>query len=228
MGTSEPTPDTTLLPLLTRALGGGDQSPAGGAEAPGRGVEATDERILDAALDLVGAYGARRTSIDDIAARAGVARATVFRRFRNKQGVLDALCARELQRFLTSVRATIAAAPDPAASVVESFVAVVRYAAAHPLLERIARVEPQVLIETLRTGDPSPLDLGRTFVAGRLRAGQARGRIPKRDADELADVLVRLALSYILIPGGRVDLGDERAVRAFARSAIAPIVTNRR
>lgn len=210
--------DPTLLPLLTRALSS--------EAAPGE-QEAMDERILDATLDLVAAYGARRTSMDDIAQRAGVGRATVFRRFRSKEAVIERLFVRELQRFLASVNQTILAAPDPTASVVDTFVAVVRFAAAHPLVDRLSRVEPQVLIQALRTGDPSPLELGRSFVADHIRAGQRKGTVPARDADELADILVRLALTYILIPSEVVDLEDEERTRAFAQSAIAPILTDR-
>jgi AcrR family transcriptional regulator len=213
-------PDPTLLPLLTRALTSDTSTVA---------VDSvTDERILDAALDLVAAYGARRTSMDEIAERAGVARATVFRRFGGKRQVIDRLFSRELERFLDSVRDTIRAAPDVETSVVDTFAAVVRYGASHPLIDRLVRIEPQVLVETLRTGDPSPLELGRAFVADRLRAGQRRGAIPARDADQLADILVRLAVSYLLIPSGAFEIGDERSLRAFARGAIAPIVTSQR
>jgi AcrR family transcriptional regulator len=213
-----PAADPTLLPALSRALA------SEGEQGEHAGI---DERILDAARDLIAAYGPRRTSIDDIAARAGVARATVFRRFRSKDAVIDRLVTREAQRFLLATREAILAAPDPESSVVEAFVAVVRYAASHPLLDRLARVEPQVLIESLRTGDPSPFELGSAFVADRLRSGQRRGAIPDADADELADVLVRLTVSYLLIPSRVLDLGDEEQIRRFAHTMIAPLVTGR-
>ncbi|MHB8490695.1 MAG: TetR/AcrR family transcriptional regulator [Solirubrobacteraceae bacterium] len=210
--------DPTLAPSLTRALASrGHHAPAG--------QELIGERILDAALELVSAYGPRRSSMDEIARRAGVARATVFRRFGSKEGVIDSLFAREVSRILVTLRDTIAAAPDPASSVVDAFVAVVRYCTSHPLLVRLGRVEPQVLIGSLRSGDPSAFELGRAFVAERLRSGQRRGAIPAGDADGLADTLVRLTLSYLLIPGQVVDLHDEQQVRALARATLAPLVT---
>jgi AcrR family transcriptional regulator len=187
----------------------------------------TDERILDAALELIGAYGTRRTSMDDIAERARVGRRTVFRRFGSKERVIERLFTRELRRFLGTVNETIAGTPDAATSVVELFVAVVRFGASHPLVSRLARVEPQVLIDALRAGDPSAMELTLSFIAGRIRAAQHRGNLPPRDADHLADVMVRLALSYILIPSRDVDLDDDQALRAFARSAIAPVATGR-
>jgi len=199
---------------LARALSEPDVAPT-----------ATDERILDAALVLIGQYGTRRTSIDDVAERARVNRRTVFRRFDSKQGVIDQLYVRELQRLFALLRETAAAAPDPESSVVEVFVAAVRFAAQHPLVDRLARVEPQVLIAALRAPDPPILELMRSFVADRIRAGQRRGRVPARDADQIADVLIRMALAYILIPSPLVDIADDAALRAFASTAIAPILT---
>jgi AcrR family transcriptional regulator len=211
--------DRALAPLFAQALGPEEPEPSREG--------ATDERILEAALELVAAYGARRTSVDQIAVRAGVARATVFRRFGSKDAIVERLFTRELRRFLTLVAETTAAAPDPATSVVEAFVAAVQAASTHPLIQRLARVEPHVLIEALRSGDPSPLELGRSFVADRIRSGQRRGVVVSAlNADEVSDVLVRLALSYALMPGQVVDVKDERRLRAFARSAIAPILAS--
>jgi len=211
-----PTSDPTLMPALARALA---------ADSAPREQAQIDDRILDAALELVSAYGPRRTSMDEIAERAGVARATIFRRFGSKDGVIDRLFTREVQRFLGAMSETIAAAPDPTASIVETFVAVVRYVSSHPLLDRLARVEPQILIESLRTGSPSPFEVGCMFVADRLRSGQRRGAIPARDADQIADVMVRLTLSYLLIPSLLVDLENDEQMRTFARATIAPLAT---
>ena len=60
------------------------------------------ERILDAALALSAASGVRHLTIDDVAARAGVGRMTVYRRFEDRSGLLEALAAREA--FMTAAR----------------------------------------------------------------------------------------------------------------------------
>ena len=79
--------------------------------------------------------------------------------------------------------------------------------------------------ERLSRGNPSPMDVSRAYVADSLRRLAAAGHPVVEDADLAADVLVRLVASYCLQPGGPVDLGDEEAVRAFARRVLAPIVT---
>jgi len=54
----------------------------------------TVERVLDAAADLVAEEAFHTATMDDLARRAGVARATVFSRFGSKLGVLEALSLR--------------------------------------------------------------------------------------------------------------------------------------
>jgi AcrR family transcriptional regulator len=50
----------------------------------------TRARILQAALDLFLRQGIRKTSIDDVADRAGVARVTVYRHFSDRQQLIGA------------------------------------------------------------------------------------------------------------------------------------------
>jgi AcrR family transcriptional regulator len=169
-------------------------------------MDATETRILDAALEAVAA-GA--STMDDIAARAGVGRVTLFRRFGSKDALLARLYAREVERFLAQVDAALSEFDDPADRIAEAFVACVREGARHPLLATVPR---GTVLEVLTSGDPSPLEVGRRFVADRLEPSQ----------EAAADLLVRLALTYVLIPS---PLADEAAARAFARAYLAPIAT---
>ncbi|MDR3498423.1 MAG: helix-turn-helix domain containing protein [Parvibaculum sp.] len=55
---------------------------------------AKDEQILDAALRLFAQFGYRRTSMDDIAREAGMAKGTVYARFESKEAIFRAMQAR--------------------------------------------------------------------------------------------------------------------------------------
>ena len=63
------------------------------AEATARRAAADGKReaILDAALTLFGRYGYRRTSIDDIARAAGVAKGTVYLHVESKAALFRTL-----------------------------------------------------------------------------------------------------------------------------------------
>jgi AcrR family transcriptional regulator len=65
------------------------------------GKDPTDpaERMLGAARKLVLQNGARRLSLTDVAALAGVSRPTVYRYFPSKEELIDALGKREYRRF---------------------------------------------------------------------------------------------------------------------------------
>lgn len=55
-----------------------------------KGMEQTRQRILEAAWNLTAAAGFDPVSVDDIAAEAGVGRATVFRQFGSKTDLYEA------------------------------------------------------------------------------------------------------------------------------------------
>jgi AcrR family transcriptional regulator len=57
----------------------------------GRPQTATPERILRAAFTRFARYGFRRTSMEDIAAEAGVSRAALYLQFRNKEEIFRRL-----------------------------------------------------------------------------------------------------------------------------------------
>jgi AcrR family transcriptional regulator len=56
-----------------------------------RRLTATPERILAAAFERFSRYGFRRTSMEDIAAEAGVSRAALYLQFRNKEEIFRRL-----------------------------------------------------------------------------------------------------------------------------------------
>ena len=64
-----------------------------------RNTAIPEEQILDAAYELLLAVGMRRMSMADIARRAGVSRATLYRRWPNVAAVIGALTTRELARL---------------------------------------------------------------------------------------------------------------------------------
>ena len=71
------------------------------------GVEVTRDRIVRAARELFSDTGFLGASLDDVAKRAGVARATVYYQFESKYGLLDGVIvnAQQAQKAAGIVRA---------------------------------------------------------------------------------------------------------------------------
>jgi TetR/AcrR family transcriptional regulator, regulator of autoinduction and epiphytic fitness len=73
---------------------------------PPRGdAEARRAAILDAALQVFGQYGYRRTSMDDIARQAQIGKGTIYLSFTSKEEVFQALAQRLAQRMLGGAEA---------------------------------------------------------------------------------------------------------------------------
>jgi AcrR family transcriptional regulator len=202
--------------ILQRALG------AAGTRVPD---DAMSERVLDAALELVAASGLRHLTMDDVAARAGVGRMTVYRRFGDRDRLIDLLAIRESRRCLAEIDATV----DPGAPVDEQiaqgFLTSLRLIRDHPLLDRFARHEPEAALQALNQDGAAIFAISRAFVAARIADAKRRGMVGEVDADHVAELLIRLGFSFLLIPATSLPVSDDRAIRALARETIAPMLT---
>lgn len=155
-------------------------------------VPADSDHILDAALALAAASGLRHLTMEDVARRAGVGRMTVYRRFGTRGALVDALAGREARRCLAELEA--ASAPDAPLEdqVAAGFATALRITREHPLLARLARVEPEAVLTAFADADLMGLCTG--YLSERLR------RAGLHDTEEKAELLVRVAVSFILLP----------------------------
>jgi AcrR family transcriptional regulator len=181
-------------------------------------------RILDAALALVAASGLRHLTMDDVAARAGVGRMTVYRRFGSRQQLADALAVRECRRCLNEIASALDARKPIDDRAADLFVATLRVIREHPLLERLARVEPDALLYELNRDGSAVFRLVRDFLVGQIRAAQAAGDLVDGDPEPLAEIAVRLGASFVLMPDSVIAAGDERRTRETIRALIAPVL----
>src|SRR6202022_3282297 len=102
-----------------------------------------DRTILDTARAVFETYGVRRANIEDVAARAGVSRSTIYRRFPTKDDLFERVVRREAQLFFTTLdQATTGCNPQEA--VIEAFALGVRLVQDSPLYSRIAESEPEL------------------------------------------------------------------------------------
>jgi AcrR family transcriptional regulator len=193
--------------------------------APEPAADPASERILDAALDLAAASGLKHLTMDAAAARAGVGRMSVYRRFADREGLIDALAARESRRCIAALDQAIDPALPVGEGIARGFVASIGLIRSHPLLDRFARHEPEAALTALNASDGAILVMGREFVAARIRDAQSRGELEASvDATQAAELLVRLGFSFLLMPQSSLALDDPAAAAETARELIAPIL----
>ena len=181
-----------------------------------------DDLILDAAVDELRDYGLRRTSVDNVARRAGLSRATVYRRFENKNVLVQAALVRESARFFGEIVAAIGPLPTAAERLVEGFVVGLRKVRTDALLTRLLVSDPEELVPYLTLRGAGVIAAASEFLVQQyVEVGGPMARDPR----VLAEMLVRLAISFTLTPGGAIAVDDDNAVRDFARAYLVPLMS---
>ena len=191
----------------------------------GQDTDSVSEVILDAALAEFLAYGLRRTNVDVVARRAGVSRATLYRRFENKDVLVQAVLVRECRRFFGRIAAAVDGLVTARERLVEGFVVGVRYARQDQLLSRLLSSDPEALLPYLTVNGGLVVAVARDFLVGQGQ-GLPGGDKPVagRDPAGVAELFVRLAISFTLTPDSCIPLHDDEDVRAFARSYLAVLM----
>ncbi|MGH9115728.1 MAG: helix-turn-helix domain-containing protein [Acidimicrobiales bacterium] len=185
--------------------------------------DGTDVALLDATSALLSRYGMKRWSMDDVSERSGIGRATIYRRFASRDDLLQAALARDARRFFARVAGAVAGAGTLEDKVVEGLLvglAMVRDTLLPGLLES-DRAEALSLL----TAAPV-LDLARAALVQSYRdlTGATPAALRAVQVDLVAEALVRLAISFILIPGSVVDLADPAAARPALHRLVGPLL----
>ena len=162
----------------------------------GNAMGRTRTGLLDGAARAFAERGLRGSTMQSVAAAAGVAKATLYNHFRTKDEVARALLAAELDRLTA-----LAAGLPPATALT----ALADEVAGHPVLRRLADDEPAVLTALLTTTPEHWAELVHrlTTVLGADRA--------------LAELTARWLLGLVLQPG-------EPAVRRATTERLAGLL----
>lgn len=183
----------------------------------------TIDRILDAALELFADVSVRKTTLEDIANRAGVDRVTVYRRLGSKNDVVQHVLARESRRVFERIAQAATSVEDPDDRIVRGFTEIVVSLRDHPLYHRMIRTEPATSLPKVTREASDLLAMAVHFAAEHLVPQQPG---PRDLDDQLAriEVVVRLIHSLVLTHRAVVDLSTEKKLAAFARQYVVPIV----
>ncbi|HVA06649.1 MAG TPA: helix-turn-helix domain-containing protein [Acidimicrobiales bacterium] len=171
------------------------ESERAGPEAP---YGPTEERILSAALRLLGRRGVKRLGMQEVSEVAGVSRGTLYRYFPSKDHLLEAVAGYDERRFSAGMAEALAAVHGPTERIRTVVAFAFDYIRTHParslfesepdfvlgyLLTHLAKLEEALLEQLGDAFDTLPV-----VAAGALSRAQ------------LADVIVRLFTSSFIIP----------------------------
>jgi AcrR family transcriptional regulator len=195
-------------------------------EAPAKPADDTHERILAAARELFALKGTRGTTTREVADRAGVNEATVFRHFGTKQALLHAMLDRYCEAR-DQMRGSIASLKG---SLRDQLCAL-----AHTAIDGIKRKEDLIrvgLAEQVTDPDGSAMTwrgpiaalcLVSEYMQRKIDAGELAG-----DPEILARTFMGLWFSYVM--GGRIwNVSDAAAERnSFVEQSVDVFVNGAR
>jgi AcrR family transcriptional regulator len=179
-----------------------------------------EQRALDAAKVCCEKWGVSRVTVDDIAAEAGLSRATLYRIFPGGKDVLfEALRVRELNEFLDELSARI----SDLSAIDDLLVGAVSFAT------RALRDDPHLAL--MMAAEPGEV-LANFTVDGlpRILRQVSEHLLPfvqphlgHDDAVAVLEVVTRLVISCFLSPSQLVDFGDEASARAFLTTLLPQV-----
>ncbi len=162
----------------------------------------------------MGRLGLSKTTIEDVAREAGIARATVYRYF---AGGRDELIAATIESQVADFFRVLAVAVNEAEGVAARLEAGLlfghRAVAAHEILQKVLETEPERLLPHLTTSGPLIVAAMIAYLEPQLASEElAEGMT----AAEAAEWIARMVLSFI-VGQGSWDLEDPAAVHVLVR-----------
>lgn len=170
-----------------------------------------DTALLDAAETLLRERGLRKWSLDDVAARSGNGRTTVYRRFGGRDALVHAVLARELRTTLAAIGWAAAKQNDLEGKVVAGVTTALRQLDGS-VVDSLLRSDPETFLPFLTTEAGPLLSIATSAINTALG-----GKSP-----ELAEAAARIGLSFVLTRDSVISLRrPEPSVRRLVRAVLA-------
>lgn len=181
--------------------------------------------LLESARELLRERQWTEITMADIALRAGVSRQTLYNEFGSRRGFVQAYVLHDTDRILSAVEDAIASADgEPQPALERAFARFLEVVADDPLaITVLSGEDPDQLLALVTTRGGPVLEVAAARLGGAIAAMWPEAE--PADVTALATMLVRLAISHAVLPGGRPisETATElaRVLAPFAERALA-------
>lgn len=186
-------------------------------------------RILAATLEQAELVGMRRITMEDVARRSGVGRATLYRRFPTKAALIDAVVLAEARRYFDGHTRACSHATTLEDRLVYGTVFTVTFLREHVLLKKLLRTEPETLLPSLTVEAGPILDFATEQGVAELRTAIYGAKTATRQQEchlrTVSELHTRLTLSFIVTPHTSINLATMDDTRAYVRQYLLPMIT---
>lgn len=156
----------------------------------------TAEAILSSARAAVLDFGVRRTTLSDVARRAGVSRMTVYNRFGDLHDLMRALMTLEFGTLLEHV-AEEAGGEHARDRLVAALVLIARQLPANPLFRKVRAAEPELLAPYVLERLGGTQRVGLALVERSITEGQTDGSVRPGKVRALAAIVLLIEQSFV-------------------------------
>jgi AcrR family transcriptional regulator len=185
------------------------------------GTDGTEERILRAAEQCLARLGLSRLSMTDVAAQAGISRGAVYLHFADRSALIDAVLARTAARFVASSEESVRRRRTLAGQVAEAAVFIRTHLGDNVLTLRLPADEESLFATLLVSRLESLVEQWVAFWLPYLADAEARGEIRAGvEHRQAAEWIVRMMLSFAIMPAVTFDATRPEDVRNFVRSFV--------
>jgi AcrR family transcriptional regulator len=175
------------------------------------------EPILAATKATVLAVGVRRTTLTDVARRAGVSRMTLYRLVPDVTTLVLTVMTREFAALLDAAEAGSSRRRSARARIVATTVEVARLLPDEPLFRRVLDVDPELLLPYLTDRIGATQRLAVAHLRRMLAEGVADGSVRRTDLDVLATTLVLTVAPYVVSARLLDEVGRGAALDELSR-----------
>lgn len=173
--------------------------------SPEEDDRAPSDAYLDAARDCILDVGWRRTTLTDVARRAGVSRMTIYRTWSDMPALLGDLMTREWSELVAQAPAGRHEVEEPLADLRRDVVQLVQQLRSNELFLRIVELDPELILPYLFSRRGRSQDAVLAVIASRIRDGQTASAIRPGDARILARALLLAAQGFVMSAQTMVD-----------------------
>jgi AcrR family transcriptional regulator len=165
--------------------------------------------VLDAAAACYLRLGVTKTTATDIAAAAGISRATLYRRFGSHEAIFLAVLERESAAMAAEAAGHLASIDDPASRLVESMIFSIGQITTRPVHAAIFSGDSAAWAAGRAFRTEALRRIGETAVRPLLRPATDAGGLSAEEVSDLVDWILRVLISYAAIPGPAGRTADD-------------------
>lgn len=193
----------------------GDTPEANGAKP------SVDEAIIEAARESIMTVGLRRTSIAEIARKAGVSRPTVYRRYADLDELANEVITREFLRILADLRQMPG---DARARIVDRFRIILERLSGGDFFLNLAETDPERIVRAIiRPKGSSERTIIEQFILPGIVHGQEDGSVRDGDPMVLSNNVFMVMQSAVLMCSNMLRESTGDGAEGAAHNAVAEV-----